>query len=136
MNAGSLTVCEVASIHNRLRCISDTWADLWALLYYLQVKIGRIIALRYTDIVGERLVLRGGKGRFEDDSVFISPSFLELLRRRKCSYPDDIFIFQSHSNRVKTRGRPVTVIAFNAALKRAADGVTNKKVSSKSVMLK
>ena len=45
---------------------------------------------------------------------------------------NDIFIFQSHSNRVKFKEQPVTVIAFNRALKIASSGVTDKKVSSKS----
>lgn len=56
----------------------------------------------------------------------------EIIKRRRKAYPDDIYIFQSHSNRTGTEKKPVTVVAFNTALKYAATGVTNKNVSSKS----
>lgn len=91
--------------------------------------------LRYTDINGEYLTLRR-IGRFKENKLLIPVSVGEIIQRRTLTYPGDIFIFQSHSNRVKAIGTPVTIIAFNMALKKAAAEVTGKKVSSKSARLK
>ncbi|MGK0705303.1 hypothetical protein ACSFCW_17730 [Yokenella regensburgei] len=137
-NAGKgnlLTFYEFVVINRRLREISYTWADLWSFLYYLPVGVGRLIGLRYTDIRGEYLTLQR-TGRFKETKILIPASIDEILHRRALTYPDDIFIFQSHSNRVKAIEVPVTVIAFNMALKKAAAGVTDKTVSSKSARLK
>jgi hypothetical protein len=130
-----LTQHEVMSVHRQLGSISDTWADLWSFLHYLPVGPSRLVGLRYTDIAGDRLILPG-RGRFQSISLPITPFLDEVLQRRRRDYPGDIFIFQSHSNRVKAAGRPVTVIAFNAALKVAAIGITEKKISSKSARLR
>ncbi len=47
-------------------------------------------------------------------------------------YPQDIFVFQSHSNRVKNKYSPVTIIAFNAALRKVSKLATGEVVSSKN----
>ncbi|HFY0731578.1 TPA: hypothetical protein ACIGWT_002501, partial [Citrobacter amalonaticus] len=62
----------------------------------------------------------------------IAPSpVLNIILRRREVYPDDVYVFQSHSNRVKAKKNPVTVIAFNRALKKASAGVTDTIVTSK-----
>lgn len=55
-----------------------------------------------------------------------------LLRRRRVRYPEDVFVFQSHSNRVKNQLCPVTVTAFNSALRRAGKSLPLRTVSSRS----
>ncbi|MDV1094448.1 hypothetical protein RZQ20_19490, partial [Raoultella ornithinolytica] len=55
-----------------------------------------------------------------------------MIARRRERYPEDVFLFQSHSNRVKYHRRPVTIIAFNAALRRAARSLPDVNVSSSS----
>ncbi|ARD61127.1 hypothetical protein Y71_14815 [Kosakonia radicincitans DSM 16656] len=127
-----LTFQEVAAINYKLRLISDTWSDLWLFLYYIPVSVGRIVELQYSDIIGNYLIIKQ-KRRLKEKSIHIPTAVLNIINRRKQAYPDDTFIFQSHSNRVKYKERPVTVIAFNQALKRASIGVTEKIVTSRSV---
>ena len=126
-----LTFYEVATISHRLLDISDTWADLWICLYYLPVGVGRLRMLRYSDITGEVITLKK-MGRYKEMEMLMPPIIIEIIQRRRKKYPADDYVFQSHSNRVKAVKKPVTVVAFNQALKSAASGITTKSVSSKS----
>ncbi|KAE9756539.1 hypothetical protein GP728_15085 [Enterobacteriaceae bacterium TzEc084] len=61
-----------------------------------------------------------------------TPPVEAMIARRRERYPEDVYLFQSHSNRVKYHRRPVTIIAFNAALRRAARSLPDVNVSSSS----
>ena len=126
-----LTIKEIALISHKLKDISDTWSDLWIFLCLVPLSVGQVINLKHRNFDGKYLNLEKG-ARFKSVQVEAPPLICELIQRRREKYPDDIYIFQSHSNRVKYQGKPVTVIAFNRALKVAAKGVTEKIVSSKS----
>ena len=125
-----LTFYEIASINHRLLDISDTWADLWVCLHYLPVGIGRVRMLRYTHLVGSNLTFEQ-RGRLKEINIIAPSPVLNIILRRREVYPDDVYVFQSHSNRVKAEKKPVTVVAFNRALKLASSGVTTKNVTSK-----
>ena len=130
-NMSQLTLHEFASINCKLKDISDTWSDLWVLLHILPVGIGRVVSLRYGNLIGDSLVVEAN-GRFEEKILSVPAVVRHIVQRRRDKYPHDVYVFQSHSNRVKFQQRPVTVIAFNQALKIASKGVTDKVVSSKS----
>lgn len=125
-----LTFYEIASINHRLLDISDTWADLWVCLHYLPVGIGRVRMLRYTNLVGSNLTFEQ-RGRLKEINIIAPSQVRNIILRRREIYPDDVYVFQSHSNRVKAEEKPVTVVAFNRALKLASSGVTTKNVTSK-----
>ena len=55
-----------------------------------------------------------------------------IIVKRRTLYPNDIFLFQSHSNRIKAYVRPVTIVAFNSALRLVSQEITHKNVSSRS----
>ena len=126
-----LTTRQVALINCRLKDISDTWADLWVFLLLVPIGVSRAIVLQYSNFDGKSLTFEE-RGKFKAKQISASPLVCELIQRRRERYPDDIYIFQSHSNRVKFQGKPVTVIAFNRVLKVAAKGVTDVVVTSKS----
>lgn len=119
------------TINSNLAHISDTWSDMWALIFYTGLSVGRLIDLRYTDIESETAYLRE-KGRLKAKQIELSAPVCTILERRRMMYPQDIFVFQSHSNRVKNKYSPVTIIAFNAALRKASKLATGEVVSSKN----
>ncbi|MBE0092278.1 hypothetical protein FOT81_13855 [Raoultella planticola] len=127
----TLTFAQFLVINSQLAKISDTWADLWVLIFYTGLGVGRLIDLRYTDIEGEAAYLRE-KGRLKAKQIELSAPVCTILKRRRMMYPQDIFVFQSHSNRVKNKCSPVTIIAFNAALRKASKLATGGVVSSKN----
>lgn len=132
MNAKkSISFEQFLTINSNLAHISDTWSDMWALIFYTGLSVGRLIDLRYTDIESETAYLRE-KGRLKAKQIELSAPVCTILERRRMMYPQDIFVFQSHSNRVKNKYSPVTIIAFNAALRKASKLATGEVVSSKN----
>ncbi|HGY5645043.1 TPA: hypothetical protein ACNV3Z_004491, partial [Raoultella ornithinolytica] len=82
-------------------------------------------------IDGNSILIRE-RGRLKALRVEIPPTVMAMIARRRERHPEDIFVFQSHSNRVKNECRPVTLIAFNTALNRAAKSLSGVTVSSGS----
>lgn len=128
-----ITSLEFNEIRKNLELSSDTWADLWFLLNLTQVHITQLLRCRYLEWRGDLLILPA-YGIFAEKRISLSPTACVIIGQRRNRYPNDVFLFQSHSLRVKAIARPVTVIAFNMALKKAAQGVTCKTVSSKSAL--
>ncbi|WP_065240073.1 hypothetical protein [Enterobacter ludwigii] len=128
-----LTLSEFNEIRKNLELSSDTWADLWFLLNLTQVHITQLLRCRYLEWRGNLLILPS-YGIFAEKRISLSPTARVIIGQRRNRYPNDVFVFQSHSLRMKAIARPVTVIAFNMALKKAAQGVTCKTVSSKSAL--
>lgn len=127
-----LTAQQISAIHANLFALSRTWSDLWDLLVLTRTRASALIRLRYDDIIDGDIIFRA-QGRYAEHRLSISPEVRCILSRRREHYPADIWVFQSHSNRVKGTARPVTLIAFNQALKKAAANVTTHRVSSKQV---
>ena len=119
------------TINSNLVLISDTWADLWALIFHTGLSAGRLLDLRYVDIEAGSIVIRK-QGRLKALRVESSPPVVAMIARRRERYPEDVFLFQSHSNRVKYQCCPVSIIAFNAALRQAAKSLPGVNVSSSS----
>ncbi|MCS2163913.1 hypothetical protein MUU47_22840 [Scandinavium sp. H11S7] len=111
-----LTIEEFYLISARLRCLSQTWYDLWHFLRLTRMETGRALRLTF----------------LECEQFSLPYTAREIIDRRRRVYPDDIWLFQSHSNRVKFKNLPVTHIAFNRAIRIASTGMTKKRVSSKS----
>lgn len=128
-----LSSAEFRGVHENLEHISDTWAALWLLLNLTQARVTQLIYCRYQDIHEDTLILPA-HGMFAPAKILLCPTARMIISRRRSRYPQDVFLFQSHSRRVQHTAKPVTVIAFNAALKKAARGVTGKRVSSKSAL--
>ncbi|EPR3272448.1 hypothetical protein ACU404_002613 [Klebsiella pneumoniae] len=119
------------TINSNLVSISDTWADLWALIFHTGLSAGRLLSIRYDDIDGDLILIRK-QGHLRELRVKSTPPVEAMIARRRERYPEDVYLFQSHSNRVKYHRRPVTIIAFNAALRRAARSLPDVNVSSSS----
>ncbi|ENY54690.1 hypothetical protein C210_29744 [Klebsiella pneumoniae subsp. pneumoniae KpMDU1] len=102
---------------------------MWALIFHTGLSAGRLLSIRYDDIDGDLILIRK-QGHLKELRVKSTPPVEAMIARRRERYPEDVYLFQSHSNRVKYHRRPVTIIAFNAALRRAAREGANKQVIS------
>ncbi|MGR7118228.1 hypothetical protein ACU62C_02560 [Klebsiella aerogenes] len=111
----SLTQEEFSRIAAQLQEISQTWFDLWIFLHVSIMETRRALSLTFADCA----------------LLPLSQDARAVVIRRQCAHPDDIWLFQSHSNRVKFRCQPVSHTAFNQAIYAASSGVTDKPVSSK-----
>ncbi|WP_086869573.1 hypothetical protein [Kosakonia pseudosacchari] len=126
-----LSFFEFTSIYSKLIQLSETWSDLWAMLYYQQTSVGKVINLMYSDVCSYKGVITGNFHK-ANPPLYLNAGALKIVKKRRILYPNDIYIFQSHSNRVKAIVKPVTVIAFNQALRKAAEHLPYKNVSSNS----
>ncbi|MEJ5074825.1 hypothetical protein WH357_21225 [Enterobacter ludwigii] len=130
-----ITHREFNEIKRRLESVSHTWSDLWLFLSLTDIKISEAIELKQTDIEGNTLYFTQKKST-ERITLNISPDALEIIKNRKKLNPNDKYVFQSHSNRVKYKERPVTVIAFNTALRSIGKSIGLHKISSKHAKYK
>lgn len=96
-----LSFRQFLEINSKLMHISDTWSDLWVMIYYKQLSVGRLIRLKYDDI-SDNSFNTGKRGRLEELCIESTAPIKQILKRRRKQYPDDIYVFQSHSNRVKS----------------------------------
>lgn len=126
-----LTLNEFFAVKRNMEVISDTWSDLWVMLYLTQVKPVQLLKIKFDDAQNSGLVFAATKG-LKERYIALTPGVKNIILSRRKRYPEDIFLFQSHTNRTRAVPRPVTLVAFNMALKRASAGVTAKTVSSKS----
>lgn len=118
------------TINSNLVSISDTWADLWALIFHTGLSAGRLL-------VFDMMILMVTWYWYENRVTWRSYVLNQPLQWRRWLLVEEnaiqkMFLFQSHSNRVKYQRRPVTIIAFNAALRRAARSLPDVNVSSSS----
>lgn len=128
-----LTPNEFNGIRRNLEQISSTWADLWVILHLTQARVTHLLRCKYQDIHDDVMHLSAHRV-FRESHIALGLTVRAIIRHRQKRYPEDTFLFQSHSSRVRATAQPVTVIAFNIALKKAASGVTSKNISSKSAL--
>lgn len=123
---------EARQIEAALRRRNETFADAWALNLNLALRISDLLALTFDDVAGNVVTIKEKKtGKLK---VFpINNRAREIISRRRAAYPEDVFLFQSKSNRVKNQpARAITREAASRAFSEAGEMVTEKNISSHS----
>ncbi|MEX3018335.1 tyrosine-type recombinase/integrase [Kluyvera sp. STS39-E] len=124
---------EARQIETVLRRRNETYADAWALNLNLALRISDLLALTFDDVAGNVVTIKEKKtGK---PKVFpINNRAREIISRRRAAYPEDKFLFQSKSNRVKNQpARAITREAASRAFSEAGEEVvTDKNISSHS----
>ncbi|UOH51891.1 tyrosine-type recombinase/integrase [Enterobacter ludwigii] len=123
---------EARQIETVLRRRNETFADAWALNLNLALRISDLLALTFDDVAGNVVTIKEKKtGKLK---VFpINNRAREIISRRRKTYPEDKFLFQSKSNRVKNQpARAITREAASRAFSEAGEMVTDKNISSHS----
>lgn len=126
------TLEEAAAIEKVLRYRNETYADAWALNLNLALRISDLLALTYKDVAGAEIRITEGKTK-KARVIPINEKAREIINRRRAAYPEDIFLFQSRSNRVKSQAaRPVTRESASRAFSEAGEMVTDKNIGTHS----
>lgn len=123
---------EARQIEAVLRRRNETFADAWALNLNLALRISDLLALTFDDVAGNVVTIKEKKtGKLK---VFpINNRAREIISRRRAAYPEDVFLFQSKSNRVKNQpAKAITREAASRAFSEAGQMVTEKNISSHS----
>lgn len=77
-----LTVVEFIAIKRNLENISDTWSDLWAMLYLSQAKPGQLLGAKFDDVSHDILVLSATKG-LRERCIALKPGVKRILHSRR-----------------------------------------------------
>jgi len=112
----------------------ETYADVWRLNLNMALRISDLLALTFDDVKGnvlrlnEQKTARKAKGDQPAKSgkaktIEINDVARSIIEKRRQAYPDDVFLFQSKSNRVKGAAKPVTREAVSRAFKAAGEEV-------------
>ncbi|CAK7012242.1 MAG: tyrosine-type recombinase/integrase [Citrobacter freundii] len=123
---------EARQIEAVLRHRNETFADAWALNLNLALRISDLLALTFDDVAGNVVTIKEKKT--SKLKVFpINNRARGIINRRRAAYPEDVFLFQSKSNRVKNQpARAITREAASRAFSEAGEMVTDKNISSHS----
>ncbi|WP_370608565.1 tyrosine-type recombinase/integrase [Klebsiella pneumoniae] len=126
------TLEEAEAIEKVLRYRNETYADAWALNLNLALRISDLLALTYKDVAGTEIRITEGKTK-KARIIPINEKARQIIDRRRAAYPEDVFLFQSRSNRVKKlAARPVTRESASRAFSEAGEMVTDKNIGTHS----
>ncbi len=123
---------EAAAIEKVLRYRNETYACAWTLNFNLALHISDLLALTYKDVTGMGIRITEGKTK-KARVIPINGKAREIINRRRAAYPEDIFLFQSRSNRVKNQAaRLVSRESASRAFSEAGEMVTDKNIGTHS----
>lgn len=125
----AVTPEQARQIDKALRNHSEVAADAWKLNLQLALRISDLLSVKYEDIQGKFLRLKEGKTGKQRELVLNSEA-VKIIKRRRKDFPDDIFVFQSKSNRVKGQEpKPVSRVFVAQAIKEASQGIVEEGIS-------
>ena len=103
---------EIQEIYRLLKKqASDDYAHIWAVGVNVALRISDLLALTYahiqTDSQGPYIEVKEGKtGKAR--TIQLNEQCTTILEHRRRLYPNDIYLFQSHSNRAKAACKPLS----------------------------
>jgi integrase len=102
----------------------DLYADIWRIGVNLSLRISDLLAIRFADLnlVNHLYTLVEGKTK-KVRHVRLNPTALSLIRKRREQYPDDIYLFQVHSNRTAGFVKPVSRVSVARVFKDIGDRI-------------
>ena len=83
-------------------------ADVWNIGLNLALRISDLLSIRFSDIQGDRLILREGKtGKLA--TIKLNEKVRTTIGRIRAEHPDHVYLFQSYRNRWSTNRAPKTL---------------------------
>jgi integrase len=115
----AVTPDQCEQIHDWLtKHFPPIYPQIWKIGLNLSLRISDLLALRYSDInIPGKLIQINEKKTGKKKIIRINSIAAELIMSRRLEYPDDIWLFQVHSNRAKNKpiGRGEVARVFKQA---------------------
>lgn len=123
MKVNAVTAEQAGQIEKVLRRNKqETYADVWRLNLNMALRISDLLALTFEAVQGNTIRITETKtGKVKQFPI--NDAARAIIERRRAENPDDVFLFQSKSNRVKGSAKPVTREAVSRAFKAAGEEV-------------
>ena len=88
---------------------NQDFSDVFKLGINVAFRISDLLSLTYDEldlIAAQPTIIEGKTGKAR--TVRLNSAAIDILHRRRSTYPQDIYVFQSHSNRGKGAAQPLT----------------------------
>ncbi|MGB0847630.1 MAG: tyrosine-type recombinase/integrase [Thiolinea sp.] len=111
---------QIAGIKSLLKVYggSDLYSDIWSFGINSALRISDLLAIKYADIENSSITLKEGKtGKTRE--ITLNNSAIDVVTRRHNDNPNDIYLFQVHSNRAS--GKPVSRESVARMFKKVGD---------------
>lgn len=81
------------------------YSDIWTFGLNTALRISDLLNIKHADIAGNSITLKEGKtGKLRE--ITLNKPAMDVISRRIKAFPDDVYLFQVHSNRAS--GKPVS----------------------------
>ncbi len=92
----------------KLRC-SQQMADVWDVGVNLALRISDLLAIKFSDISNDRLILKEGKTK-KIANIKLNAKVIAIIERIKEDHPLHVYLFQSYRNQqaINRAARPLT----------------------------
>ena len=116
---------EIVMVERLLRIHhGDLYGDIWRIGVNLSLRISDLLAIRFEDLDFESLNFTLVEGKTQKlRHIRLNNTALSLINKRREQYPDDIYLFQVHSNRTSKVIKPVSRISVARAFKDIGDRI-------------
>ncbi len=123
MNAvESVTLLEAKKIEADLKRHAPDYADIWTFGLNVSLRISDLLSIKYQALNLEKreLILIESK-TLKTREIRLNESAINIIKHRRAKYPDDIYLFQTHSNRAKNLKKPISRVAVATKFKATGD---------------
>jgi integrase len=112
-----IDMIHAALTHNKF---GQLYADIWKVGVNLSLRIGDLLNLKFSDMdLKERTLKLTESKTGKQKNIRLNSAAIAIIDKRRKEYPDDIWLFQVHSNRAKDK--PVSRVSVSRIFKDAGD---------------
>ncbi|GAW87511.1 conserved hypothetical protein [Bathymodiolus platifrons methanotrophic gill symbiont] len=115
---------EIQVIHSTLeKKFPSIYADVWKIGCQLSLRISDLLSLKYAqlDIDNREVTLTESKTN-KIKHIRLNSIAVELIQKRRKQYPDDIYLFQVHSNRTASSSvKNISRVSVSRVFKQVGD---------------
>ena len=114
---------ELSAVETLLRKQYGTlYADIWRIGINLSLRISDLLQMRYAILDTKNRLYVSSEGKTgKKRQIRLNSKVLEIIERRKKERPDDIYLFQAHSNRTSGKIQPISRYSVSRAIKDVGD---------------
>ena len=98
------------------------YADIWKIGVNLSLRISDLLMIKFSDLnLANRELKLTEQETGKSKEIRLNNSALEVIAARQKQYPDDVFLFQVHSNRAKDK--PISRAAVSKVFKEVGESL-------------
>ncbi len=110
---------ELAAVEALLRKHhGQIYADIWRIGINLSLRISDLLLVKYADLDTKNRLYTLTEGKTgKKRQIRLNSKVLSIIERRKKEFPNDIYLFQVHSNRTSGMVKPISRVSVSRAFK-------------------